>query len=357
MQTQPSPHYPNPPKDQDCHECKDMDNATQLSINKVRLDNCRLLYDSKGEVAKQEKKFDGENEVFKEKKCMFLHTEENYRRYRNLDICAGTELLQTNDSIKANVNKLKDWNKNLNTLLVDLVKKIKDAKSKFSDLYDTADKLNKSYNDKCNAAQKRAITGRITEGCDQEPKPPIDACKDAGDNIDMLICMPNGLFKDIDFILQSSADVVGIQVFSNIDTLEQLQKDLTDKSQKFETHINTAMKTRKSELDKLQDDLVKSVKSVTQSAVDRNSARSDFEGYYDAVNFMCCPKCECVNINPQKSTDDKNCNDCPPRLKECAQKICDICVVVKTTFCCSDSASSGSSNPPGGSVSNVYRRY
>ncbi len=332
------PTPPPPPQEDPCDDCQDKDNPTQQSINIIRTQWCNLLYESKGKVTQQETKFIGEKEVFNEKKCMFIHTEENYRRYRNLEIIAGTELLQTNELIKANVAKLKDWNKSLNATLVTLVKQIKDEKSKFTDLKYAACKLKDSYDDKCNAAQKKALTGKTSERCDEEPKPPVEPCKDAEQQIDDLICLPGGLKSDIDSILQSAADVVGIQIFSNVDSLEPLQKDLSDKSMKFEKNISDIMKMRKGELDKLQDDLVSSVKSITQAAMGRNNARGEFEGYYDAVDFLCCPDCECVQENPPENTQDSqdDCYDCPPRLKDCEERICEICDEVKTTFCCSE---------------------
>jgi hypothetical protein len=83
-----------------------------------------------------------------------------------------------------------------------------------------------------------------------------------------------------------------------------------------------------------QGGLVKSVQDITKAAMDRNNSRSSFEGYYDAVKFLCCPDCDCV-------TENDNCHehwDCDkgkePRLKDCEKRICDICDDVKQTFCC-----------------------
>ncbi|MDQ6761528.1 MAG: hypothetical protein M3015_02745 [Bacteroidota bacterium] len=325
-----------PPPPDTGNGCQDKDNLTQKSINAERTILCNLLYDTEGNVEQQQTKFDGEKDVFKEKKCMFLHTEENYRRYRNLDICAGTELLQTNDSIKVNVANLNKLNKDLNTALTTLTKQIKDVKNKFADLKSAACKLDDSITDKCNAAQWKALTGKTAENCNDNPKPPVDACKNAEVEIDSLICLPKGLGKDIDYIFQSSADVTGIQIFSNIDTLEPLQKSLSDKSTAFEKLISDTMKTRKSELDKLQDDLVASVKSITQSAMNRNSMRSDFEGYYDTVDFLCCPPCDCLpKVSDNQSSENNSGNDdCNPRLHDCETAICEICTDVQTTFCC-----------------------
>jgi hypothetical protein len=328
-----------------CHD-KEKDNATQVSIKTNRTDLCKLLYDERGTVSKWETKFSGEKEIFKEKRCIFLNTEKNYRLYRNFEIVTGTELNQSNVSIKASVAQIKGWNKDLNSTLTALAKQIKDLKTKFGDLKDAACKLDSSYEDKCNIGQKKALTGIVPENC-PDPGPPIDACKDSATIIEGLICRPKGLAKDIDSIFQASSDVVGIQIFSNIDSLDQLQTDLAAKSTSFEKMISDAMKTRKTELDTIQNDLVNSVKTITQVAVSRNSERALFEGLYDATDFLCCPACTCIPDDEHEKSDrqayrsdhhkkdDKECHDeCPPRLKECEQAICEICDEVKKTFCC-----------------------
>lgn len=337
-----------------CNDCTDKDNATQVSINANRALLCNALYTEAGTVIKLQTKFDCENALYKDKRCIFLNTEKSYRRYRNFEITTGTELLQTNDSVKANVTQLRDWNKTLGVTLTNLAKQIKDLKAKFGDLKDAACKLDSSYKDKCNISQVKALTGKSPENCPDQT-PPIDACKDAGTEITTLICKPKGLAQDIDSIFQSSADVIGIQIFSNIDSLDQLQKDLSTKSIAFEKQISDTMKARKTDLDTLQVDLVNSVKTITQVAVSRNFERATFEGYYDATKFLCCPSCSCVpaddpaNGTPgttstaykQNTPGNKDCpDDCPPRLKDCEQAICDICDQVKTAFCCE------ADNPP-----------
>jgi hypothetical protein len=133
-----------------------------------------------------------------------------------------------------------------------------------------------------------------------------------------------------------------------VDSLDQLQKDLADKSAAFKKHINETMKLHKADVEKLQDELVISVKSITQAAIDRNSQRANFEGYYDATDFLCCPPCDCVPSEGDNngSHDQKGCDDlCLPRLKDCESQICDICDNVKTTFCCKPDDTDNSKPP------------
>lgn len=329
--------------DEDC-QCKEKDTPTQKSINRDRLKLCATLYDTSGKVTRLEKKFKGEKKLYNDKTCLFNNTEENYRRYRNLSITVGTELLQTNESMKGNVKTYNEWNASLNKILKDgIAKAVKDVKAKMSELKDAACKLDSCLNDKCNQAQKTAITGEKPENCKEDPKEPPQECQNAGEIFKELICIPKGLTFDIDSIFQSSADVVGIQLFSNIDTLDPLQKKLEEQSKQFEKHITDTARLREGDLKKLQEELVKSVKEVTKAAIERNTTRSLFEGYKDAVNYICCPKCKCVdeecgchdNDDKKKNNDNECCGDLSkPRLEKCEEDICEICDDVKKTFCC-----------------------
>jgi hypothetical protein len=340
--------------------CPDPDYQTQKYVNTERNKYCIELYDSRGATAQQETKFKGEEVVLNEKKCMFNNTEDNYQRYRNLDMTVGAEVTQTADSIKANVDKLKKWNTDLSGVLKKINKSLTDVKGKFGDLRDAGCKLESSIKDKCFSAQWKALTGKTSERCKDKPVEPHPACKDAAEIIEDLICKPKGLIRDIDSLFQSSADVVGIQVFSSIERLEPLQKGLDQYAKDFAKLITDTAKTREADLKKLQEELIKTVKELTKSGMDRNSLRSDFEGYYDAVRFLCCPCCDCLpeekegeESTPEKrrvysgdprqegqeehqhpKPDDDCYNDCPPRLDECEEAICVICEEVEKAFCC-----------------------
>jgi len=321
--------------DSNCNECEETDYPTQKTVNAERQLVCDTLYTTAGNVGQMEKRFHGEKHIYHIKKCMFVWTETNYKLYRNLEITAGTELLQTNDSVKSNVKNYIDLNKSLGTRLKSIADSIKTVKSKFSELKEAACKLDWCIKDKCNVQQWKALTGIAPENCKEGSKEPPKECCDAEEIFKELTCNPNSLFADIDSIFQSSFDVVGIQLFSNIDTLDEMQKSLETKSKDFEAQINTTMKTRLTDLTARQGELVQSVKDLTKSAMDRNSTRSDFEGYKDAIEFLCCPVCGCVKEgDPVKDDDDCGCGKHGSRLKDCEKQICCICEDVKKTFCC-----------------------
>jgi len=312
--------------EKDINNCEENDTATQKSITAERKKYCDELYTTAGEVSKAETSYAGQNTVYESRKCMFVWTEDNYRRYRNTEICVGTELITSNDLTRDNVTSYIKWGTELSTGLKNIFKAIKEVKTKVGDLREAADKLKNCTEDICNCTQMTILTGEVSENC-SDKKPPDNRpaeCNDAKDVLKQLICLPAALKTDADSLFQSSSDVIGIQVFSNIGTLEPLQKTLSDESKAFEKHIQEIMKARESEMKKLQDDLVKSALEATKSASGLYNKRSDFEGLMCTTKFICCPNCDCV-------VEQVDCDK--PRLDKCKQCICDICDEVKGTFC------------------------
>lgn len=311
--------------DDDYGNCEENDTATQKSINSERKKYCDELYTVAGDIRKYETNYEGQTTLYERKKCTFVWTEDNYRRYRNTEICLGTELLQSSDLIKENVGKYIKWGNDLSSGLKNIFKSVKDIKTKLGDLRSAACKLEDCKNDSCNCTQITILTGEAQQNCDDKPtgdKRP-DECNDAKEVLDDLICMPKALGFDADYIFKSSSDVIGIQVFSNLSTLDPMQKTFSDDAKAFEKHLQDSLKLKESELKKLQEDLIKTVQENAKSAAGLYNKRSDHEGLLCTTKFICCPICDCV------VEDGK----CKPRLEKCKDYICDICDEVKDTFC------------------------
>jgi hypothetical protein len=320
---------PNNQQRKDDLRCKDggiKDLPTQITIGLERTPICNELYESASELSKQEKKVDGEHIVFNERKCLFKYTEENYRRYRNLDVVMGTEMITTNDAVRENLVRYKDWNKKLSEKLKGIAKGVKEAKGKFGDLKKAACDLDSCIKDSCNKTQRRALTGKGYGECPDQDV--IDACRDSDKTLTELVCMPKALSLDIDSIFKAAHDVVGIQIFTNLDILDPLQKNLDTSAKDLKTYVSNVVKSRETDMKDLQAGLVKSIEDITKAAMGRNNARATFEGLYDATKYLCCPKCGCLKPN-----DDKPCD---PRLKDSEKCICEICEDVKKAFCCND---------------------
>jgi hypothetical protein len=298
------------------------------------MDYCDQLDVAAGDVYQGEENYNGLVTLKKKRKCLFIWTEKNYRVFRNLDMTTGVSLLQFNESIKdATTGYLKD-NKTLADGLKDVLKKLKDVVTKTYDLRTAACDLEHCVNEGCNCTQKGILTNEWGENCKDKNKdrPRPKECDGISDKLNSLYCIPKALATDVDYLFKASADVVGIQVFSNVNTLDSLQKSLYDSAKTFEKHLQDTAKKDQDELKKAQDDLVKAVQDLAKSKASLYDKRSDFTGIFETVGFFCCPDCGCVKIV-----------DCEPRLQDCKEKICKICDEVKDTFCTSPPDKTGTS--------------
>ncbi len=347
-------------KTEGCKDCNDDKNLTQIAINKERVKVCDLLYESHGKTFGLNEKYKGEKEILVEKKCLYVKTQQNYHRYRNFEILVTTQLLQANDSVKTNVTTYSKINKDLNAALKNIAKSIKDVKGKFEELKQAADKLGSCKDDPCNAAQWKAITGQVTESSKNpecKSTEPIPECKNAHQIYYELMCRPGGLLKDINSIFSAAHNVAGIQWFTSIDLLDPLQKKLDELSKDFGKHISEVAKTRGEDVKKLQEELIKSVQEISKAGVERNHERSNFEGYKETTEFLCCPPCTClkkgdtiIDWKPSRKYDPNDRDYCKDIsiavLGECESQITKICEEVQKGFCCKPPVPGNNPNPP-----------
>ncbi|MBS1663842.1 MAG: hypothetical protein JST68_22545 [Bacteroidetes bacterium] len=310
----------------DIPDCEERDNATQKKINTVKKVYCTNLMTSRDNVKKLEIAYDGKETLYKKKERKFLRTQDNLQRYVNTEISMGSQLMQANKRITINVASYKTWDDNLATALKNIFNTVKDVKAKVADLRDAAVKLENSLNDSCSTSQWCIITGKNPDSCkddNQSPNPP-EGCKDAEEILKLMVCMPKaGLAFDIDSIFKASSDVIGVQKFGNIGSLVPLQTELSTRAVDFDNILTTTIKTRKTDLDNTQKDLVQSLADRTDSIIDLYNQRCDYDGVYKTVSEICCPKCGCVEIGK---------GHCEPRLDKCLCEICDICGEVRDTF-------------------------
>ncbi len=323
-----NPSSNKPPKDDCGCKCKENDTVTQSFINQERTAYCAELDQTASDVYQAESNYSGLKKLKHKKKCLFIWTEKNYRVIRNLEISTGTSLLQFNESIKDTTAGLIKGNKTLSDSLKDVLKKLKDAKAKMYELNTAATDLKQCVGKDCNCSQWAIITGDWSK-CKEKSKdqPPRPAkCENIKEKFEDLFCIPISITKDIESIYKAAADVVGIQVFSNIASLDDIQKTLYTNAKDFDTHLQNTMKKDLDDVKNSQNDFVKATQDFAKSKAALYSKRSDFEGIFETVSFFCCPDCGCI--------EDKKCEE---RLHNCKQKICDICDEVKDTFCgCED---------------------
>jgi len=311
-------------------ECEEKDTPTGKAIATARQIYCTNLQGAKGDQASAEKAYDRAVVIYHKKKKLFEWTERNYQLYRNFDICVDSELTALTTSLTANVKTVSGLSQDLYKNLKTLVTKIADLKTKTIALGDAAYNLVKYKDDQANATQWCLLTGKNVDNCKPEHEQHHhhhrpEACNDA-DKIyhELIECTKKVLIADINSLVQSTNDTVGIQTFTNIDTLTTQQTAFTTASAALVTQIQATVKTRRTDLDTVQTDLSAAVATCTSTGVDKYTKTSICHAAHCTVQFLCCPPCLCVK--PRRP------EGCEPHLIDCECKICRIGERIRSTY-------------------------
>ena len=301
---------------------------TEKSYATARDTYCTLLQTALSDRAAAKLAYERSLVVYEKRKHLFEWTEKNYRLYRNLDVCLDNELTAGNASLTTNVAGYNTLSGTLYSGLTGITASVKKLKTLVNTLRDRASDLENFKNDQCNAGQWGLLTGENVENC--KPAGPVprerpDVCKDAAVIYEELISVTRkSLVFDVDSLIQSSADVTGIQTFSNVGVLTILQTQLSTAATSFVQQIQKTVTTRSTDLTTAQGNLVTATQDCTKAGVDNFNKISVCNGAYLTLSFLCNPPCECaLPLNPREPA---------PRLHDCECRICAIGEVIKSTY-------------------------
>jgi hypothetical protein len=328
MDTRGTTYPGNPPGPIPERECREKESPTGKCITTTRQPYCVTLRTAKSNEEGAEHAYDRSVRLYYKKKELFEWTQHNYELYRDFDICVDSELTAITTALTANVKTYSALSQALYTNLKKVVAAVTDLKTKVSLLGDAAYNLDKYRNDQANASQWCLLTGKNVENCKPEPdhhhhRP--EACHDADKVYDELILMTKKvLIPDVNSLMQSATDTVGIQTFTNIDGLTATQTNFGTATAALVTKVQATSKTRRTDLDTCQTDLATAVQNCTTAGVNKYGMISVAHGEHCTVQFLCCPDCDCVLPDRPDVLE--------PHLEKCECCICDIGEKIRSTY-------------------------
>jgi hypothetical protein len=318
-------------------------NGTHSPVKKtirIKKDSyCDSLVTLVGTLAASEENVKGLTTTYEFKKCGFVKTEKNYRITRNLELQTGVELIQSSAEIKTDVTAVIDKNGKLVDALKAVCAAAKDAKTKFGELRDAASKLDACRKDSCNSSQMIKLGCKPAGECNdndkrqdsnqdiQIPQP----CENACSILEHLVSIPAIFCQDIDIIYSSSAEIMGIQTFTSIKSIQKFQQDFEVNAKAFDDQVVQKMKDGKTAVDAAQTELVDATRSLTVASYALYSARNAVEATDTIKDYLCGHKCNCISEDGEcgcHHLDDSN-----DRLKACKCEICEICEEVTGVYC------------------------
>ena len=303
-------------------KCNDADSLTKKTIKNAKNAYCANLKLKLGVLQQCEETYKGKRTEYEHKKCRVVSTERNYRIFRNAELTVGIQLTRASANIETNVTSYVAFDTKLSAALTDLLATVKTTKAKFSDLRDAGCKLDACCKDSCNRTQWAIITGEKFEDCGEEKQKPEHEhqqgkrphdCDDVITIIHDLIHEPASFSKEIDIVLNSSADVIGIQTFSNVSSLsQQFLPIIKANAKSFDEWLVDGMTRGGTDLATAQANLTQVIKDLADSEFAKFNARLDVDAYKGVKDFLCHHKCECVCEGEG-------------RLDKCKCDICAIC--------------------------------
>jgi len=323
------------PKNGNCND-KEAKTITQKNLYKIKEDYCNRLKAKLGELSESEVSSDGSLMIYERKKCVFVKTEKNFHLLRNLELKIGVELIQASEEIKKNVAANIVQNDALVSALKAVLKTAKDAKLAFANLRESASKLDAGMNDSCSSGQLK-ILGCSNDNCNDSDKQVDNSqvpaeCQDACRILTKLVEKPVQLSQEIDIICNATSEIIGIQSFSNIKSLEKFQQDFSVNAKNFDDLILTQINNSIAGLKKAKDDLTVAIKVQTQANFFLYKKRNELETLIEVKDYLCCHKCNCIgDCGCEEGNSDEN-----NRFKKCKCDICDICKEVTDIYCIRD---------------------
>lgn len=313
---------------------------TKKTIRAKKDEYCDKLVTLVGTLNAAEENVYGLTTTYEMKKCVFVKTEKNYRITRNLELLTGVELVQASAEISKNVKASITKNDDLVKALKAVCAAAKTAKGKFGELLDAADKLKKCRADSCSTSQLIVLGCKPAGECNEPNEKKQEgengsnvpkACENACCILDHLVTVPESLSRDIDIINNASAEIMGIQTFTSIKTLEKFQADFEANAKAFDEWVVARMGEGKTAVDAAQKELVDATKLLTTATYSLYNARTAVEAVDTTKDYLCCHKCKCLDDDDECGCNDlDNDND---RLKACKCEICDICEEVTHVYC------------------------
>lgn len=243
------------------------------------------------------------------KVCILLKSEEASRFYRNLDLYAAIDATCTIEAVQKNVDDQIKKSDELSKALAEASKMIKVIKDKAAELKAKACDLDTQLNDDCNKEQLRILNCNFYKRCGyQEGFTEDDAFKKMATGlIEKAITVNSQASKTFN----ASAEISGIQTFSNVKSLKDMSKSLVDTIKAFKSDVDTNSKDRAGEVIKAQEDLAKVVKDLATKSLEQNKATTSYEGIAFTLDFVCkkdrCKDVPSLNDIPNLCTEVMGC--------------------------------------------------
>ena len=252
---------------------------TQEVIDKCKDILCDDIIALKAEKDASIIKRTAREEVEQYKICCFVKAQQAFHTYTSLDLLVATKAKKTVEVLGGNVKKYIEIDNGLAKILSETVKSIKEVKKKLAEVADEACKLDRCVEEeqRCNPDLKKALENGVPR-----IKEAIRIIRDSSKNCYDLSSRA----------FDAGVEIVGVQSFTNLESLKKMSDELTLSVSKFKIDIDLNTKKAYEDMTKCKEEYVTVVQELEQLDFDRCTAEVQFKAVKASRDFICDPHCE-----------------------------------------------------------------
>ena len=236
----------------------------EINSKKKESESQKTASDTNKESKKETEKF---------KICCLDKAQKTHKFYRNIDNCVGLVSFKKTEIIKKNIEGSIKKNKELEKLIIESAKMLKELRGKVEDAHNAACTL-----DNC-------ISKRI------ESLPEEGTISEIIDCLGIINTKTDSIHKKAQLAFEDVTKIAGIQTFSNIDSLSEFGNDLMTAMTEFKNGIDENIKDSGEKVTKSQEDLSKLLEELNQVCCERDNHSVKYDGLYGVITFICEGKC------------------------------------------------------------------
>ena len=278
---------------------KDKTSPTADILQKCKKDLCVEKVAAGSERAASETKVNSGKGDEQYKICCVVKADETNTFYRNFKFCIGTSTSKDAEQIQGKVKELIDKDKALKKKFKDLVKLIKETKTKMEGVLEVACRLDrcKEEEQRCNLDLYKALEDGIPNLWDR-----LEHIKDHAETC----------YGKITLAFDAAIDIAGILTFSDVDSLEDLGKKLNELLVELNKDCEENLKSSAAEEAKANDELNKVLQELSISRFEHCVATAKESGLCDVFDFICDPECDEKDPGRIREICEKFTDDLPP---------------------------------------------
>jgi hypothetical protein len=212
--------------------------------------------------------------------CAYVEGQNVLNFYNTLDFCEAIATVNASAQVADKIKKVETKNGDLKKQFDDVVKSIKDLRTKLYDVEMKAYEMGDAFEDPSNKDQITALNNIIKK-----------------EDVEKLMQMSDKVHDQSNLAFSTAVDVAGILTFANVESLKVFGDDLSKKTTDFKKNVDDTVKKSTEDLKKAQQELSDASKALMLDKLSAKDPSVEITAWGETEDFLGDgdnSKCDCL---------------------------------------------------------------